>query len=253
MRYFIEFSYKGTAYHGWQRQNNAIGVQEILEQALGKILREPVAITGSSRTDTGVHATQQFAHFDRAEGAALPPRLVYRLNGLLPDDIAVAALHRVDPELNSRFVATHRRYEYRISRTKNPFLHEVAYGLSSPVDVDRMNAAAKGLLGLHDFESFSKVHTNVNNFRCTITRAEWEVRGDLWIFHIQANRFLRGMVRAVVGTLLDIGRGKRSVENMKEVIEARNRKFAGPQAPAEGLFLVEVGYPEGLFLETYRD
>ncbi|WP_025763481.1 tRNA pseudouridine(38-40) synthase TruA [Dyadobacter tibetensis] len=250
MRYFIEFGYKGSAYHGWQKQNNALGVQEVLEGALSKILRTSIEVTGSSRTDTGVHATQQFAHFDLPEGTQLVPSLLYRINSLLPEDIAVRHLHLVAPELNSRFVATYRRYEYRITRVKNPFQVQLSHELTAELDIGLMNEAAALLLGTHDFESFSKVHTNVNNFRCSISRAEWVMAGDILIFHIQANRFLRGMVRAVVGTLLEIGRGKRPVSELRDIVEARNRKYAGPQAPAQGLFLVEVGYPEGIFLET---
>jgi tRNA pseudouridine38-40 synthase len=245
MRYFIELAYKGTAYNGWQKQNNALGVQQIIEEALSKVLRESVEIVGSSRTDTGVHASQQFAHFNFEE---IPDTvsLVYKLNGVIPYDIAIRRIFPVPDDVNSRFAATHRRYEYRISRSKNPFLLQLAYATRADVDITKMNEAAALLLKYVDFESFSKIHTNVNNFRCTITEARWEERGDMLVFTVQSNRFLRGMVRAIVGTLLDVGKGKRTVDDFESLIIARERKKAGAQAPAEGLFLVEVGYPADL-------
>jgi tRNA pseudouridine38-40 synthase len=243
MRYFIEFSYKGTAYNGWQKQNNSLGVQQVLEEAMAKILRQPLEITGSSRTDAGVHAEQQFAHFDYAPEIADLERLAYSINGLIPYDIAVRRILPVAEGLNSRFAATFRRYEYRITRQKNPFLTNEAYLLRADLDIELMNEAASLLLQYNDFESFSKLHTNVNNFRCTISEAIWLEKGDLLIFSVQANRFLRGMVRALVGTLLNVGAGKTSVKQFEEIILSKNRKNAGAQAPADGLFLVEVGYP----------
>ncbi|MCE7063756.1 tRNA pseudouridine(38-40) synthase TruA [Dyadobacter sp. CY326] len=242
MRYFIEFSYKGTAYNGWQKQNNALGVQQVLEEALAKVMRFPVELTGSSRTDTGVHAEQQFAHFDLQEALANSKLLIYKLNGLIPKDIAVRRVFPVADDINSRFAATHRKYEYRITRWKNPFLTDLAYLLKTDLDVALMNEAAALLLQYNDFESFSKIHTQVNNFRCTITEAKWVETPEMLIFHIQANRFLRGMVRALVGTMLDVGKGKRTVAEFEQIILSKNRKMAGAQAPAEGLFLVEVGY-----------
>ena len=242
MRYFLEFSYKGTAYNGWQKQNNALGVQQVLEEALAKVLRLPIEITGSSRTDTGVHAEQQFAHFDLEKAIEDTALIIYKLNGLIPRDIAVRRIIPVADDINSRFAATHRKYEYRITKHKNPFLTDLSYMLRAELNVDLMNEAAALLLKHNDFESFSKIHTQVNNFRCTITEAVWVDSEDMLIFHIRANRFLRGMVRALVGTLLDVGKGKRTVADFEEVILAKNRKVAGAQAPAEGLFLVEVGY-----------
>jgi tRNA pseudouridine38-40 synthase len=245
MRYFIELSYKGTAYNGWQRQNNSLGVQQVLEEAMSKVLRQPIEITGSSRTDTGVHAEQQFAHFDFNE-IADAGKLVYQINGLIPRDIAVQHIYAVPEDTNSRFAATHRRYEYRISRSKNPFLPNLAYVTRAELDIEKMNEAASLLLQYIDFESFSKIHTQVNNFRCSISEAIWQEQGGLLIFSVQSNRFLRGMVRALVGTMLEVGKGKRTVADFEEVIKARDRKKAGAQAPAEGLFLVEVGYPKEL-------
>jgi len=245
MRYFIELSYKGTAYNGWQKQNNSLGVQQVLEEAMSKVLRKTVEITGSSRTDTGVHAEQQFAHFD-SEEIEDTDQLVYKINGMIPFDIAVRRIMAVPDDINSRFAATYRRYEYRISRAKNPFLINQAYVLRAELDLESMNTAASLLLQYQNFESFSKIHTNVNNFLCNITEAVWVEKGDLLIFSVKSNRFLRGMVRALVGTLLEVGKGKKSVADFEKVILSKNRKSAGAQAPAEGLFLVEVGYPESL-------
>ncbi|REA57621.1 tRNA pseudouridine(38-40) synthase TruA [Dyadobacter luteus] len=249
MRYFIELAYKGTAYNGWQKQNNALGVQQVIEEALSMVLRIPIEIMGSSRTDTGVHAEQQYAHFDFEE-IRDTKSLVHKLNGVTPYDIAIKRIFVVPDDTNSRFIATHRRYEYRICRNKNPFLQHMAYTTQAEVDLIKMNAAAALLLKHVDFESFSKIHTNVNNFRCSISEAKWEETGDMLIFSIQSNRFLRGMVRALVGTLLEVGKGKRSVAEFEELILAKNRKKAGAQAPAEGLFLVEVGYPAELLPVT---
>ncbi|MCE7060964.1 tRNA pseudouridine(38-40) synthase TruA [Dyadobacter sp. CY343] len=246
MRYFLEFSYRGTAYNGWQKQNNALGVQQVLEEALTKLFRTTVELTGSSRTDTGVHAEQQFAHFDLNNPISDYDLFIYKINGMIPRDIAVRNVYQVAADLNSRFAASHRKYEYRISKRKNPFLTGLSFLLKADLDVDLMNEAAGLLLRHNDFESFSKIHTNVNNFRCTITEAIWIETEDMLVFHIQANRFLRGMVRAVVGTLLEVGKGKKSVQDFEEVIISKDRKNAGAQAPAEGLFLTEVGYPESI-------
>ncbi|NIJ53117.1 tRNA pseudouridine(38-40) synthase TruA [Dyadobacter arcticus] len=246
MRYFLEFSYRGTAYNGWQKQNNALGVQQVLEEALLKVLRIPVELTGSSRTDTGVHAEQQFAHFDLEKPIGDYDMLIYKLNGVIPRDIAVRSVYAVPDEINCRFAATYRKYEYRIARNKNPFLINLAYLLKADLNIPLMNQAASLLLEYSDFESFSKIHTSVNNFRCNITQAEWIESGDMLIFHIQANRFLRGMVRALVGTLLEVGKGKITVADFEKIILSKNRKEASAQAPAEGLFLVEVGFPSDL-------
>lgn len=247
MRYFLEFSYRGTAYNGWQKQNNALGIQQVLEEAFAKVLRLPVELTGSSRTDAGVHAEQQFAHFDLPEAIADPYLLVYKLNALVPKDVAIQRIMAVGDDVHSRFAATHRKYEYRITFQKNPFLTDLATQMRRNLDVTLMNQAAALLLTHNDFESFSKIHTNVNNFRCTITESRWIETDEMLVFHVKANRFLRGMVRALVGTMLEVGRRKITVDDFEQVILSRNRKNAGAQAPAEGLFLVEVGYPESLF------
>jgi tRNA pseudouridine38-40 synthase len=246
MRYFIELAYRGTRYHGWQRQPNGLSVQEVLETALSTVLREPVAIVGSGRTDTGVHAAQQFAHFETER--PIPSALLRSVNSLIPGDIAVYDCFPVQDQDHARFTAMYRYYQYQLIGRKDPFLDGLAYVFTLPLDVARMNEAAERLLLHHDFESFSKVKTDVKTFDCQIDRAEWEpqANGGL-VFHIKADRFLRGMVRAVVGTLLDVGQGRLSVDEFEQIIAARDRKRAGRSAPAEGLSLVEVGYPANLF------
>ncbi len=242
MRYFIEVSYKGTNYHGWQRQPNGNTIQEELEKALGIILRRSVEVIGSSRTDAGVHAEQQFAHFDVEETILSPERLVLGLNSILPKDIAVPKIVSVRSDIHSRFEATHRCYEYRIVFQKNAFLSDLAYVFRPPLAVEAMNEAAKLLLQYRDFECFSKTHTDVKTFLCNIEYAYWQETRQGLTFYIKANRFLRGMVRAIVGTLLEVGQGKKSYADFEQLIVSKNRRNASAQAPACGLFLVEVGY-----------
>ncbi len=244
MRYFIEFSYKGTNYSGWQKQNNAISVQQKLDEALTLILRETIETVGSSRTDTGVHAEQQYAHFDTNQPVKDCEVLTYRLNSLLPFDIAVHRVFAVEDTAHSRFDANYRRYEYRIVKRKNPFLHNESHIFHKPLNIQLMNEAALLLFKYKNFESFSKMHTQVNNFLCEITEAEWFEKDGILIFSVKSNRFLRGMVRALVGTLLEVGTGKKTIADFEKIIQAQDRSKAGAQAPAEGLFLVEVGYPE---------
>ncbi|AKD55373.1 tRNA pseudouridine(38-40) synthase TruA [Spirosoma radiotolerans] len=248
MRYFLQLAYRGSAYHGWQRQPNGLSVQEILETALSTVLRQPIAIVGSGRTDAGVHAGEQFAHFDFE--TRLPVNLIRSLNSLIPADIAVYDCFPVRHDDHARFTAVSRYYQYTISRRKDPFRDGLVYVFALPLAVERMNEAADRLLHHIDFESFSKVKTDVLTFNCQIERAEWEQRatGDL-VFHIKANRFLHGMVRAIVGTLLAVGQGRLSVADFDQIILARDRQKAGRAAPAQGLSLVEVGYPAEVFAE----
>ncbi|GAB3575468.1 tRNA pseudouridine(38-40) synthase TruA [Spirosoma luteolum] len=247
MRYFLELAYRGTHYHGWQRQPNGVSVQEVLETALSTILRQPTALVGSGRTDAGVHAGQQFAHFDTE--AVLPDTLLRSLNGMTASDVAVYDCFPVGPDDHARFTATYRYYQYQIVRRKDPFRADLAYVFAHPLDVAAMNQAAATLLRHTDFESFSKVKTDVKTFNCRIDRAEWveHPNGDL-TFHVRADRFLRGMVRALVGTLLAVGQGRLSVAGFESIIVARDRRRAGRAAPAEGLSLVEVGYPDSVFI-----
>jgi tRNA pseudouridine38-40 synthase len=243
MRYFIECAYKGTNYCGWQIQINANTVQSELEKALSTLLKTKIDITGSSRTDTGVHAVQQMAHFEMEEEITDTVNLVYRMNRILPFDISVVKIFKVADDYHSRFEATSRKYEYRISRKKNPFQKGLFYEFSGELDVKLMNEACQVLFKHIDYQCFSKINTDVFTFNCTIQEARWEEHPDgMLVFHIKANRFLRGMVRAIVGTLLEVGSGRLTLEDFEQIILSKNRKKAGRAVPAEGLFLMEVDY-----------
>lgn len=249
MRYFFEISYKGTNYHGWQLQKNAPSVQEVINKALQTILKIPVETLGSSRTDAGVHAKQQFFQAD------LPKirdraKLKFKLNSFLPKDIAVLDIRRTVETANCRFDATSRSYEYHISKVKNPFLIETAIEIKKNLDVDKMNKAAAYLKGRQDFKSFCKNSGAVPGHMCDLKKANWIVKGNDLIFHIRANRFLRGMVRAIVGTLLLVGEGSMSVKEFIKILKAKDRTKAGPAAPAKGLTLSKVRYPERLFVDN---
>ena len=241
MRYFIEFAYKGTAYHGSQVQPNGITVQSVLQDAFFTILRTPVALTFAGRTDAGVHAEQMFAHFDLDD----TPPTAERLNRLLPDDIAVRRIFPVADDMHARFSALSRTYEYRIATTKSPFTRDIRTFVPSPLDYEAMNEAARLLLGTHDFASFCKVHTDVKTTVCTITQAYWRQDAEGAVFTVTADRFLRNMVRAVVGTLFEIGRHKCSPDDLSAVIASLSRQAAGQSAPPQGLFLTAVQY-EGI-------
>jgi tRNA pseudouridine38-40 synthase len=248
MRYFFEIAYNGTSYNGWQSQHNAVGVQTIVENALSKLLREDIKIVGSGRTDSGVHCEQQFFHADIQHVFDFDS-LLLKLNSFLPKDIVISSIRKVKPEASARYDATERTYRYEITRKKNPFLDGLAWHFFKTVDVDAMNKAADLLLGEHDFECFSKVKTDVNHFLCTIKRASWKEEGDMLTFTITANRFLRGMVRAIVGSLLDVGTGKSSVKQLQQILQSRDRKKAGANVPSMGLYLTKVKYPSEVFLK----
>lgn len=247
-RYFMELSYEGSAFHGWQIQNNSHTVQESIETALSTYFKSPISIMGSGRTDTGVHASMQVCHFDYSENFDRE-KLLRGLNGILPKQIAIHSIRKVIPDAHARFDAEERSYVYRMLFRKNPFIDHLAWTSYVRPDIDLMNQAASALLKHEDFESFSKVKTEVNNFRCQIKTAVWEQNGEELLFHITANRFLRGMVRAIVGTLVEIGMGRRQVEEMDAIIESRDRKKAGKSAPAQGLFLSKIVYPEKIYLD----
>ena len=241
MRYFIEFSYNGKNYFGYQIQPNEISVQEVLQKSLSTILREEIKTTGAGRTDTGVHAKKMFAHFDTERN--LDENLINQLNSYLPKDISVKRIFKVKDDFHARFDATFRTYEYYISLEKNPFTQDFAWQLRTPnLDVKKMNEACKILFEYEDFESFSKVGGDNKTTFCQIYKAKWKQDGSELKLIISANRFLRNMVRAIVGTMVEVGKGKIQPEDLRKIIEAKHRNAAGSSAPAHGLFLVDVGY-----------
>jgi tRNA pseudouridine38-40 synthase len=247
MRYFFEISYQGTRYSGWQSQRNATSIQSVVEDSLSKMLRSTIEITGSGRTDAGVHCEQQFFHVDLPSPVDAV-QLKYRLNSFLPADIAIHSIRQVRDDAHARYDAHERAYQYRIMREKNAFRHDLRWHYFKPLDVTTMNEAAALLIGTQDFESFSKVNTDVKHFLCDIRSAEWNQHNEDLVFNISANRFLRGMVRSIVGTLISVGSGAISIEAFSEIIKSRDRRNAGANVPPQGLFLVRVTYPETIFL-----
>lgn len=242
MRYFITLSFDGTRYHGWQIQPNGISVQETLQQALSTLLRKPIEVVGAGRTDAGVHARMMVAHFDSDEVLDCP-QLAYRLNKILPRDIAVQKVEPVADDMHARFSATSRTYHYFVHTQKDPFCRHYSWMLHGRIDFQAMNEAAQMLLQYQDFTSFSKLNTDTKTNLCTITEAHWdEVGPGQWRFTITANRFLRNMVRAIVGTLLEVGRGRMTKEQFCQVIEQKNRCSAGESVPGNALFLVKVDF-----------
>ena len=247
MRYFFEISYNGTPYHGWQNQPNAISVQQVVEDCFTKVFRKKIEITGSGRTDTGVHCVRQFFHADidlkLTEKEWLP-----KLNSILPRFIAIKSIRLVKPGASARYDARERTYTYHITRVKNPILVGRAYYFFRPLDMAAMTKATVLLLGEHDFQCFCKTNTDVNHFICNIKSARWNKKGEMLVFTITANRFLRGMVRSIVGTLLNVGSGKTTLKQFREILKSRDRKQAGMNVPADALYLVNVKYPKKIFL-----
>ena len=241
-RYFIYLSYNGTNYHGWQIQPNGNSVQAELSKSMGLILQQEINLVGAGRTDAGVHAKQMTAHFDVENSIPDTNVFVSKLNNLLPYDIAVQKLEKVSSTAHARFDAMSRTYKYYITTKKDPFSKEFAVKISHPLDFEQMNRAATFLFNYEDFTSFSKLHTDVKTNNCKIIQALWEKESGYWVFTIQANRFLRNMVRAIVGTLLLVGRGKISVNDFRRIIEKKDRCAAGTSVPPQGLFLVEIEY-----------
>jgi tRNA pseudouridine38-40 synthase len=241
-RFFIHIAYNGTRYHGWQSQPNAVTVQATIEKALSTLLQTPTAIIGAGRTDAGVHAKEMYAHLD-IEVYFERKGLVNKLNSLLPKDIMIYDILPVHNEAHARFDATSRSYEYKIHTYKDIFTDDMSWQFDLPLDIEKMNEAAKILLEYNDFECFSKTHTDVHTFNCIISQAHWEKNEQSYIFHITADRFLRNMVRAIVGTLIQIGLGKKEVVEMHDIIQSKNRSRAGFSVPAKGLYLTEIVYP----------
>jgi tRNA pseudouridine38-40 synthase len=243
-RYFIQLSYSGKDYHGWQIQENAISVQEKVNQKLSTILNEPINVVGAGRTDTGVHAEFYVAHFDYSYEITNIERIVNGLNKILPPDITIQKLMPISSDFNARFSAISRTYEYRIINYKNPFLKDFAWYYKLPLDIDKMNSAAEILFDYEDFTSFSKLGTQVATNNCKIFEAKWLKIDSTLIFKIKADRFLRNMVRAIVGTLIEVGLNKTKIEDMRKIIESKNRSNAGFSVPAHGLFLTRIEYPQ---------
>ena len=241
MRFFIEFSYKGTNYHGWQEQPNAKTVQQEINKALSVILNDKIEVIGAGRTDTGVHAKKMFSHFDYYINFEIQD-LIFRLNSFLPSDIVILDIFKVKDDANCRFDALSRTYQYHIIQKKDPF-NRNAYLLQKELDLEAMNQACKYLIGKKDFTSFSKVNTQTFTNNCDIMFAKWEVVNNKLIFTIRSDRFLRNMVRAIVGTLLDVGFGKIIADDLVGIIAARDRSKSGASVPACGLFLMDVKYP----------
>lgn len=246
-RYFLYFSYDGSAFHGWQIQPNAITVQQEMQQAMQTLFQEPVELVAAGRTDTGVHAAEMVAHFDYSE--AIDSRnFIHRLNSLLPKSIAIKNLKEVKPEFHARFDAIKRTYTYRLIFHPDPFLSPYSYEFRQELNLEKMNQACAYLLGEKDFSSFSKSHTQTFTNDCEIFEASWKILDNGMEFRISANRFLRNMVRAIVGTLLDVGTGKIAPADLENIIAAKKRSEAGSSVPASGLFLSAIEYPSTGFI-----
>ena len=246
MRYFIKFSFKGTNYNGWQIQPNAPTVQFELNNALSTVLNENIEVTGAGRTDSGVHALQMYAHFDSSEVLDIQ-KFIFKLNSFLDNDIAISEIFQVKDNSNARFDALTRTYEYHITQRKDPFNDSLLY-LKQNLDVNEMNLASSYLIGIKDFSSFSKSKTQTHTNMCNVLYAKWFFDKDILVFKIIANRFLRNMVRAIVGTMLDIGMGKISSDDIKKIISIKNRSASGYSVPAHALFLTHIEYPKNIFI-----
>ena len=248
-RYFIFLSYNGTRYHGWQVQPNSVTVQQILDEALSTILNEKICTVGAGRTDTGVHAKYFCAHFDSDNDViSSDNNLVFRMNRYLPEDISIMSVKKVVPDANARYNALSRTYNYYISKVKDPFRNSFSWFLYGKLDISSMNKAADLLLNYTDFTSFSRLHSGSKTNICRIYYAKWEENDEELVLTIKADRFLRNMVRSVVGTMTDIGFGKTDLEKFEEIIRAKDRCKAGMSAPAKGLFLSGIEYPDDVFL-----
>ena len=254
-RYFLRLSFNGESFHGWQSQHNAPSIQSALRDALTVILREPIEVAGAGRTDAGVHAREFFAHFDHPAEFSISEReeLVYHLNGYLPDAISIQEILPVRGDAHARFSAHSRTYQYFITKKKDPFQHSFSWYYPGKLDVDLMNRGAKILMNNLDFTSFAKLPKETKTNICQVEYAEWEEKDHLLVFTITADRFLRNMVRAIVGTLVELGRGKIDLEDLDRIILSKDRRAAGYSVPANGLFLVSINYPEEIFLDTPDD
>lgn len=251
MRYFLEIAFDGTKYHGWQKQSNGLSIQQVIEEKLSLKLKHNIRVIGCGRTDTGVHARQFFLHFDWHQSIILNDFLL-NLNRFFPNDIAAKSIHIVKPDAHARFSAIERTYKYYIDTQKNPFNRQFSFEFTLPLNIELMNRACELLLHNDDFTSFSKLHGGQHNNLCKLTECFWEKTDQQLIFTISSNRFTRNMVRAIVGTMIDIGMEKVSILKLKNIIESRNRCFAGQSVEAKGLFLEKVVYPIEIFTDSFR-
>lgn len=246
MRYFIDISYFGKNYHGWQTQENAITIQEIIDKSLSTILKTDIKSLGSGRTDTGVHAMSQIAHFDF--NGNIIEDFLYRINSLLPRDISINSINGVKENVSARFDAISREYIYKIHTKKSPFLNDYSYYYKRDIDIELLNKACDIIKKFKDFQTFSKVKTDVNNYNCNVSYAAIEKENNSYFFKVTSNRFLRGMVRAIVGTLFEINENKIEIDLLEDIIIKKERKLAGPSVPAHGLYLNKVSYEEDIYL-----
>lgn len=251
MRYFIEIAFDGSNYHGWQKQKNGVSVQAVLEEKISLKLKKQIDLVGCGRTDTGVHAHQFFAHFDW-EGDLPLAETVILLNRFMPKDIVVLGLSLMQVDAHARFSAIERTYNYYIQTVKSPFVQAFSFDYFLPLDIEKMNAACIELLSTNDFTSFSKLHGGQKNNHCKLTSCSWSRTNEQLIFTISANRFTRNMVRAIVGTMIEIGKGKLSLDEFKKIIVSKNRCLAGESIAAKGLFLEKIVYPDELFIRSFR-
>ncbi|MCF8331537.1 MAG: tRNA pseudouridine(38-40) synthase TruA [Bacteroidales bacterium] len=248
MRYFVKLSFNGAAFHGWQKQPGEISVQQSLEDHFSTFLRQQVKFTGAGRTDAGVHAKHFIAHADMMiEHHNQLKDFIFKINRFLPKEIVIHDVIPVRPDAHARFDALSRTYHYYIISEKNPFIQHLSFLYTTKIDLDKMNKAADLLIGQKDFKSFAKTGTNVQNYICTIYEAYWEEQNNQLVFVIRADRFLRNMVRAIVGTLIDVGRGYLKPEDIRQIIDARDRKKAGTSVPGHALFLMNISYPDDVF------
>ena len=249
MRYLLELSFNGANYHGWQIQPNSVSVQETIEKCLSTILNTKINIVGAGRTDSGVHSSYFCAHFDYNQIINDKSNFIYKSNSFLPKDISISRIYKVKDDFHARFDALSRTYQYKINTFKNPFLIKSSYYLRKDINFHKMNLAALKLYDYKNFKSFSKSNTDVHTFDCTITDAKWSLKANHWVFEISANRFLRNMVRAIVGTLIEIGEGKYDISHLETVILSKNREKAGYSVPAHGLSLTNIIYPKNTLLD----
>tara|TARA_Y100000739_G_scaffold228540_1_gene240595 strand:+ start:859 stop:1605 length:747 start_codon:yes stop_codon:yes gene_type:complete len=244
LRYLLELSFNGTNYHGWQIQPKSVSVQETIEKCISTILNKEISIVGAGRTDAGVHASYFCAHFDSLNIIQDKLDFVHKLNSFLPNDISIYNIYNVSNDFHARFDALSRTYNYKINTKKNPFLLDRSYFIKKDIDFSKMNLAALKLYNYRDFKCFSKSNSDVHTFDCEITNVGWRYEKNYWLFEISANRFLRNMVRAIIGTLIEIGEGKKQINHIDKVIISKKREEAGYSVPAHGLYLTNIIYPE---------